>query len=475
MNTSLRFGLSCPTLLVTALLPSVAMADQVDFEGLATGQILSSVNSAGGAGPILVLGSNPNFPGENAAVIFDSANPTGGDADLGTPNEDFNGPGVGSAGEQGSPNENNTDLGKILIIDESLVTDGGGLVIDPDDSDVNGSTIEFDFSSLGTVTMNSIDYIDVEQDRVGSVELFDAGNSSLGVFPTPALGDNGVGTLDLGDTSGVARMLITLGGSGGFTGFDFEEDCSGSIGDFVWLDLDGDGLQENGEAGIEGVRVVLTNAGGDELASTETGSDGSYLFTGLCAGEYRVVVDESTLPEGVEVSPCAAGNDPTIDNNCSPAPVVLSDNMSERRDIDFGYTPVPFVYCDSSANSTGLDARIDSVGSTSITTNDFQFVISNLPPNKPAYLFYGRNQAEAPFGDGVRCIGAPLFRYVKIPSTGATGEVVVNLDFTLPPIVGGPGQIIPGDPVYFQLWYRDPTGGPAGFNATGAMCVTFAP
>lgn len=38
-----------------------------------------------------------------------------------------------------------------------------------------------------------------------------------------------------------------------------------------------------------------------------------------------------------------------------------------------------------------------------------------------------------------------------------------------------PGQILPGVPHYFQLRYRDPTGGSAGFNATGARYVTFAP
>jgi hypothetical protein len=32
------------------------------------------------------------FPGQNAAMIFDSSNPTGGDWDLGTPNEMFGGP-----------------------------------------------------------------------------------------------------------------------------------------------------------------------------------------------------------------------------------------------------------------------------------------------------------------------------------------------------------------------------------------------
>jgi len=135
----------------------------------------------------------------------------------------------------------------------------------------------------------------------------------------------------------------------------------------------------------------------------------------------------------------------------------------------------PFVYCESLANTSGQPGTLDYNGSTSIAANDAEIVISGLPANKPAYLFYGFNQAEAPFGEGVRCIGAPIVRYRKVPSTGPTGMVTVPLDFTSPPLSSGPGQAVPGVPLYFQLWFRDPQGGPEGFNTTGALCVVFEP
>ena len=62
--------------------------------------------------------NNTNHP--NVCISFDSGNPTGGDRDLGTPNQAFGGPGVGSGGEPGMPGENNTALHNVLIIAEDV-------------------------------------------------------------------------------------------------------------------------------------------------------------------------------------------------------------------------------------------------------------------------------------------------------------------------------------------------------------------
>ena len=93
------------------LLTSGASAEVIDFEGLPRGTIPISVLGDLGSGPIGVVGTNPAFPaGTNAAVIFDSNNPTGGDTDLGTPHMDFGGPGDRDGGADGAPFENNTAL-----------------------------------------------------------------------------------------------------------------------------------------------------------------------------------------------------------------------------------------------------------------------------------------------------------------------------------------------------------------------------
>jgi hypothetical protein len=112
--------------------------------------------------------------------------------------------------------------------------------------------------------------------------------------------------------------------------------CTGSIGDFVWNDLDGDGLQDDGEPGIPGVILYLTGPGGLQ-DSTITDEDGRYAFNGLCAGSYRVDVDPASLPPGFSPTLCDAGFDDTIDNDCSPRFVVLPADDTQDTTNDFGY------------------------------------------------------------------------------------------------------------------------------------------
>lgn len=58
------------------------------------------------------------------------------------------------------------------------------------------------------------------------------------------------------------------------------------LGDFTWIDRDGDGVQDPEEEGLEGVQVSLFTSGGELVDQTESNDTGSYGFSGLTAGEY---------------------------------------------------------------------------------------------------------------------------------------------------------------------------------------------
>jgi len=51
------------------------------------------------------------------------------------------------------------------------------------------------------------------------------------------------------------------------------------IGNYVWDDTDGDGIQDPGEAGLDGVTMELYDAAGALLASTMTANGGQYYFS----------------------------------------------------------------------------------------------------------------------------------------------------------------------------------------------------
>jgi len=100
-----------------------------------------------------------------------------------------------------------------------------------------------------------------------------------------------------------------------------------SIGNFVWEDLDADGVQDPGEGGIGGVTVRLFDAEGTQVGSTVTDGDGAYAFVDLVAGKYRVTID---IPDGFVASPRNKGSDDAADSDINAegvmAPTTLDPN-----------------------------------------------------------------------------------------------------------------------------------------------------
>ena len=87
-----------------------------------------------------------------------------------------------------------------------------------------------------------------------------------------------------------------------------------SIGDFVWEDLDADGIQDVGETGVNTVSVELFNAADVSQGTTTTNAAGAYGFTGLTPGDYYVVF---TTPAGYNFSPLDIGADDTVDSDAN--------------------------------------------------------------------------------------------------------------------------------------------------------------
>ncbi len=110
-----------------------------------------------------------------------------------------------------------------------------------------------------------------------------------------------------------------------------------SIGDYVWHDLNANGVQEDGEPPIGDVPVSLYSCDGQFLSSIETDSTGYYIFDSLSAGDYYLEV--TPLPNSI-LSPESMGQDSLLDsdfdllNNRTSCIDLLSGQ--DRTDIDAG-------------------------------------------------------------------------------------------------------------------------------------------
>ncbi|MBK8621014.1 MAG: carboxypeptidase regulatory-like domain-containing protein [Saprospiraceae bacterium] len=129
-----------------------------------------------------------------------------------------------------------------------------------------------------------------------------------------------------------------------------------SIGDFVWMDTNGNGIQDADEAGIHGLEVQLSGiSGGQQINQVVLTNDGFYRFENLKPGEYNI-----QFPEIQDmVATLIRIGDPTLDsdmddNNRIENIVVFSGQNVD--DMDAGYTEISrgiigdFVWEDLNAN-----------------------------------------------------------------------------------------------------------------------------
>lgn len=198
------------------------------------------------------------------------------------------------------------------------------------------------------------------------------------------------------------------------------------IGDFVWFDTDGDGIQDSGEPGISGVTVTLFNAAGTTaLYSAITDQDGRYLFNNLPAGTY--VVGFSTIPENMEFTTQDASSEPLgTDSDPSPATgrtaAITVSGGSVNLGIDAGIrqrqwaTVGDLVWIDNDLNglqnenngmagiivrlfNTGIDGiqstSDDQLISSAVTNGNGFYQITNVPPGVNYYVTFDNTPPSA--------------------------------------------------------------------------------
>ncbi len=124
--------------------------------------------------------------------------------------------------------------------------------------------------------------------------------------------------------------LVTVGG--------------GRLGNTVYRDWNGNGIQDTGEEGVTGVSVQLLFAGangtfgnGDDVLTTAvTDSNGKFLFTGLAAGNYRTTVPTANFNTGQPLTSYLPTGD--ADGTATPNQATTSLTTNEvKLTQNFGY------------------------------------------------------------------------------------------------------------------------------------------
>ncbi len=85
-----------------------------------------------------------------------------------------------------------------------------------------------------------------------------------------------------------------------------------ALGDRVWFDANGNGVQDEGESGVAQVTVHLKDSTGAIISTTQTDENGYYIFDELDAGTYSVQFEE---PEGLAFTRQDAGSNEFADSD----------------------------------------------------------------------------------------------------------------------------------------------------------------
>jgi SdrD B-like domain len=171
-------------------------------------------------------------------------------------------------------------------------------------------------------------------------------------------------------------------GNNGNLTLDFGLKATGSIGDFVWQDLNNNGIQDTGEPGIAGVTVTLTLPDATTVTTT-TNASGGYLFPNLLPGTYSVAF---ATPAGYIPATSNAGANDAIDSDPIGG-VVTGINLAAGQNnltIDAGFRKLirvsGNVWHDVNAMSDGLvnDTRLlTTPPSAQIPANLYAFLVND--------------------------------------------------------------------------------------------------
>lgn len=242
-------------------------------------------------------------------------------------------------------------------------------------------------------------------------------------------------------------------------------------------------LNWNEPAGNPAASSQLIN----NLSLRVTSPDGSEVFWGNHNLESGVWSTTGGSEDNVNSLECVFVQNPTAGAWTVEvmATSIVQDNHVETPAVDADYGLVVVggadgffsTACAGVANSTGLSAVLDLVGSAVLADMDLTVTVDQLPLNSLGYVVTSQEIQiiTNPGGSaGNLCIASSTIgRYAgNVLDSGSTGAVSMVIDLSAIPAASGTVPAMVGDTRCFQYWYRDQILSFPTSNFSSAKCVS---
>ncbi len=212
-----------------------------------------------------------------------------------------------------------------------------------------------------------------------------------------------------------------------------------SLGDFTWVDANGNGQQDGGEIGLSNVVVTLYNAASNAVGTRTTSVAGAYAFTNLAPGVYFAGF---APPAGYVFATADAGDDATDSDAVSgtgfTALRTLASGQTDAT-VDAGFVrPAAignFTWVDANYNGqqdggepglANVVVRLYDAASNVVATTTSSLAGAYAFTNLSAGAYFAGFTAPAGYSFTTANAGADATDSDADPSTGFTAPVVLS-------------------------------------------------
>lgn len=256
---------------------------------------------------------------------------------------------------------------------------------------------------------------------------------------------------------------------------------SGANGAYLFNDQREPSIDSDGAHFLIGFTEFVGNSGGLWYGWDVFASEAQWITSGISVRQHRMALATTGADEGEPQVAAAESSTPgqgtadyTVIYNRGIEPVTAGPTQDVFAALVVGtYGGLIANFCTRNevtcpcnfgpglggcANSSFVSgAHMSAVNASSTTNDQLRFNISGLKPNATALVFQGTGTLNLgfgfPLGDGVRCVGGFITRFVPTPASAAG-----TLSYPLvgqSPITSQGNVPIMGGFYYYQTWYRD--------------------